>query len=169
MYWNLLKWLFKIVVGISVVVATCNNYWDNFQYWNDYSMVFAILIVVGTGVYFWNAFSITIEISFSIVCVISLVIVTNIHFWKAFSTTNKIIIRSPDSPWKHTAMGWPPSSSVVNRALTCFSQELLDQSLSNLLFSICKVRRHEIRNFLTTNTKGACHFEVKNCKIDVFL
>ena len=62
------------------------------------------------------------------------------------------------------AMGWRPSSSVVRRALTFSSQELLSQSLKNLVCSICRVRRQEIANFMTPPTQRGCKFGVKSVK-----
>ena len=58
-------------------------------------------------------------------------------------------------------MGWRPSSSVVRRALTFSSQELLSQSLKNLVCSICRVRRQEIANFMTPIQKRG-NFGVKS-------
>ena len=40
------------------------------------------------------------------------------------------------------------ASSVVRRPLTFFSQELLGQSLSNLVCSICRVTRQEVVNYI---------------------
>ena len=53
---------------------------------------------------------------------------------------------------------------VLHRPLTFSSQELLGQSLPNLVRSICRVRRQEIVKFMTPTARGG-----KNCKIYVYL
>ena len=64
-------------------------------------------------------------------------------------------------------MGWRPSSSIVHCALTSSSQELLGQSLPNLVCSICRVRRQEIVNFMTPTQRGGS-FGVKSVKLMYF-
>ena len=52
-------------------------------------------------------------------------------------------------------------------ALTPSSQELQSQSLINLVYSICKVRRQEIVNFMTPYPKGR-YFGVKSVNLMYF-
>ena len=58
---------------------------------------------------------------------------------------------------------------VLRRPLTTSSEELLGQSYPNMVHicSICRVRRQELVNFMTTHFKGK-YFWRKKCKIDVF-
>ena len=60
--------------------------------------------------------------------------------------------RSPGSLRLTIAMGWRLSSSVVRRALTSSSQELLGQSLPHLVCRIYRVRKLETGNFMTAQT-----------------
>ena len=59
-------------------------------------------------------------------------------------------------------------STIVSYLLTSSSQELLGQTLPNLVCTIFRVRRQEIVNFMNPTPRGI-HFGVKKCKIDVFL
>ena len=55
---------------------------------------------------------------------------------------------------------------VVRRPLTS-SEELLGQSLPNLVCGICRVRRQEILNFITSTPRGG-NFGVKSVKLMYF-
>ena len=74
------------------------------------------------------------------------------------------IFRPPESLRWPIARGWLPASSVVHY-LTSSSQELLGQSLPNLVCSICRMKRQEIVNF--TNPRGG-NFGVKIEKLMYF-
>ena len=62
----------------------------------------------------------------------------------------------------------PLASVDVRRAFTYSSQELLGQSLPNLMCSICRIRRQKILLFPTPTQRGG-NFEVKNVKLMYFL
>ena len=87
----------------------------------------------------------------------------------------KLLIRSIESFRCQIAMGLRPSSyvvrrpsSVIRRALTSSSQELRGQSKSNLVCSVCKVRRQEIVNIMTPPHQREGNFGVKSVKLLYF-
>ena len=61
------------------------------------------------------------------------------------------LFRSPETLSWSIDMTWRTSWYFVFRVITSSSQELLHQSLPNLVFSICRVRRWDNSNFLTPN------------------
>ena len=77
------------------------------------------------------------------------------------------LFRSPETLRWSIAMGWRTSWYVVFRVITSSSQELLHQSLPNLVFSICRVRRWDISNFLTPTPREE-NFGVKSVKLMYF-